>query len=160
MNKDTQKTMFSSKSAEWETPQKLYDMLDSIFHFTLDPCATAENSKCRKHFTKEENGLKKSWKGQTVFMNPPYGKDIKKWIKKAYEESRNSNTTVVCLLPARTDTKYWHNYCMKSQRIYFVKGRLKFGDATNSAPFPSAVVVFKRSWFSLRKPKVYTLCQK
>jgi len=152
--------MFSSKSAEWETPQKLYDMLDSIFHFTLDPCATAENSKCRKHFTKEENGLKKSWKGQTVFMNPPYGKDIKKWIKKAYEESRNSNTTVVCLLPARTDTKYWHNYCMKSQRIYFVKGRLKFGDATNSAPFPSAVVVFKRSWFSLRKPKVYTLCQK
>jgi len=160
MNKNTQKTMFSSKSAEWETPQKLYNMLDSIFHFTLDPCATAANSKCGKHFTREENGLKKSWKGQTVFMNPPYGKDIKKWIKKAYDESRNSNTTVVCLLPARTDTKYWHEYCMKSQRIYFVKGRLKFGDATNSAPFPSAIVVFKRSWFGLRKPKVYTLCQK
>jgi site-specific DNA-methyltransferase (adenine-specific) len=160
MNKDTQKTMFSSKSAEWETPQKLYNMLDSIFHFTLDPCATSENSKCKKHFTREENGLKKSWKGQTVFMNPPYGKDIKKWIKKAYEESRSSNTTVVCLLPARTDTKYWHEYCMKSKTIYFVKGRLKFGDATNSAPFPSAVVVFKRCWFSGRKPKVYTLCQK
>ncbi len=151
--------MFSSNSSEWETPQKLYNMLDAIFHFTLDPCATPENSKCKKHFTKEENGLKKSWKGQTVFMNPPYGRDIKKWIKKAYEESRNSNTTVVCLLPARTDTKYWHEYCMRSQRIYFVKGRLKFGDATNSAPFPSAIVVFKRSWFGLRKPKVHTLCQ-
>tara|TARA_Y100000296_G_C5133440_1_gene236845 strand:- start:305 stop:787 length:483 start_codon:yes stop_codon:yes gene_type:complete len=159
MNEKTQKTMFSSNSSEWETPQKLYNMLDAIFHFTLDPCATPENSKCKKHFTKEENGLKKSWKGQTVFMNPPYGRDIKKWIKKAYEESRNSNTTVVCLLPARTDTKYWHEYCMRSQRIYFVKGRLKFGDATNSAPFPSAIVVFKRSWFGLRKPKVHTLCQ-
>lgn len=155
--------MFSSKSAEWETPQKLYDMLDSIFHFTLDPCATAENSKCKKYFTKDDDGLKKSWEGHTVFMNPPYGREVKKWIKKAYEESRNSNTTVVCLLPARTDTKYWHDYCMRSHTIYFVKGRLKFGEATNSAPFPSAVVVFRRnSWFQLgkSKPKVYTLCQK
>ena len=159
MNKKTQKTMFSSKSSEWETPQKLYDRLDLMFHFTLDPCATAENSKCKEYFSTEEDGLEKSWKGHTVFMNPPYGRDIKKWIKKAYEQSRHSNTTVVCLLPARTDTKYWHDYCMKAQKIYFVKGRLKFGEAVNSAPFPSAIVVFKnKSWFNFNIPKVCTLC--
>ena len=92
-------------------------------------------------------------------MNPPYGRDIKKWIKKAYEQSRHPNTTVVCLLPSRTDTKYWHDYCMKAQKIYFVKGRLKFGEAVNSAPFPSAIVVFKnKSWFNFNIPKVCTLC--
>ena len=159
MNKKTQKVMFSSGSLEWETPQKLYDILDSMFHFTLDPCATPKNSKCKSYFTKGEDGLEKSWKGHTVFMNPPYGRDIKKWIKKAYEQSRHPNTIVVCLLPSRTDTKYWHDYCMKAQKIYFVKGRLKFGEATNSAPFPSAIVVFKnKSWFNFNIPKVRTLC--
>ncbi len=152
--------MFSSKSSEWETPQKLYNMLNSMFNFTLDPCASPENSKCRKYFTKEEDGLNNTWKGHTVFMNPPYGRDIKKWIKKAYEESRAYDTTVVCLIPARTDTKYWHEYCMKAEKIYFVKGRLKFGDSANSAPFPSAVVVFRRDrWFKIYNPKALTLCQ-
>tara|TARA_R110000765_G_scaffold404502_1_gene500760 strand:- start:140 stop:625 length:486 start_codon:yes stop_codon:yes gene_type:complete len=160
MNKKTQQTMFSSKTSEWETPQKLYDMLDSIYGFTLDPCATAENSKCKEYFTKEEDGLNKTWKGHTVFMNPPYGRDIKKWIKKAHEESKSRGTTVVCLIPSRTDTKYWHDHCMKAEKVYFVKGRLKFGDATNSAPFPSAIVVFRRgSWLRLFNPKVITLCQ-
>jgi len=148
MNKETQQTMFSSKSAEWETPQKLYDYLNLEFRFTLDPCATSESAKCDKFFTKEDDGLSKNWEGERVFVNPPYGRDIKKWIKKAYEEGQKLNTTVVCLIPSRTDTKYWHEYCMKAWKMYFIKGRLKFENRYNtsvlsSAPFPSVVVVFK-----------------
>ena len=151
MNKETQQTMFSSKSAEWETPQKLYDYLNLEFRFTLDPCATSESAKCDKFFTKEDDGLSKNWEGERVFVNPPYGRDIKKWIKKAYEEGQKLNTTVVCLIPSRTDTKYWHEYCMKAWKIHFIKGRLKFenkfsADVSSSAPFPSAVVIFKNTY--------------
>jgi len=88
MNKETQQVMFSSKSEEWETPQKLYDYLNLDYSFTLDPCATLENTKCEKYFTRENDGLDKSWEGEKVFMNPPYGRDIKKWVKKAYEEGQ------------------------------------------------------------------------
>ena len=145
MNKATQKTMFSSNNDNWSTPQSFFDKLNKIYNFTLDPCATDTSHKCDKYYTEEQDGLSESWSGETVFMNPPYGRGIKHWLKKAYEESRNENTTVVCLIPARTDTKYWHEYCMKAEKIYFVKGRLKFGGATNSAPFPSCVVVFEES---------------
>tara|TARA_R110002167_G_scaffold32243_1_gene104970 strand:+ start:211 stop:681 length:471 start_codon:yes stop_codon:yes gene_type:complete len=145
MNKATQKIMFSSKNDNWSTPQSFFDKLNKIYNFTLDPCATDTSHKCDKYYTEKQDGLSKSWSGETVFMNPPYGRLIKHWLKKAYEESRNENTTVVCLIPARTDTKYWHEYCMKAEKIYFVKGRLKFGGATNSAPFPSCVVVFEES---------------
>ena len=133
---------YSSKSNEWATPQKLFDELNEEFNFTLDPCATDENAKCNKHFTIEDDGLSKDWSKDVVFMNPPYGREIKKWIKKAYEESLNG-ATVVCLIPARTDTTYWHDFIFdKADDIRFLRGRLKFGNSKNSAPFPSAIVVY------------------
>jgi len=161
MNSQVQKVMFSSKSSEWTTPQDFYEELNKVYNFTLDPCATKESAKCEKYFTPEDDGLNQDWTGHTVFMNPPYGRSIKLWIKKAWEASRKGGTTVVCLIPARTDTRYWHDYCMKAHRVYFVKGRLKFGGETNSAPFPSAVVVFKRGFTAVfnggNYPKLYTM---
>ena len=133
---------FSSQTVEWPTPQGLFDELNEEFGFTLDPCATHENAKCKKYFTKEDDGLKQDWGKETVFMNPPYGREIADWMKKAYESSIKG-ATVVCLVPARTDTRWWHDYSMNASEIKFVKGRLKFGDAENSAPFPSAIVVFR-----------------
>jgi site-specific DNA-methyltransferase (adenine-specific) len=135
--------LLSSKSTEWSTPQDFYDKLNSEFVFNLDPCATHENHKCSAYFTKEDDGLSQSWAGKAVFMNPPYGREVGKWIKKAYGESLKG-ATVVCLIPARTDTAYWHDYCMKGE-IRFIRGRLKFGGAENSAPFPSALVIFRPS---------------
>jgi site-specific DNA-methyltransferase (adenine-specific) len=135
--------MFSSETDLWATPQNFFDELDKEFHFTLDPCATPENAKCKKYYTVKEDGLKQDWQGETVFCNPPYGKAIKDWVKKCYEESRKPNTTVVMLIPARTDTTYFHEYIYKkAKEIRFVKGRLKFGCSKNSAPFPSMVVIF------------------
>ena len=139
--------MFSTKSNEWETPKEFFNLLDAEFHFTLDPCATDENHKCDKYYTIKDDGLSKSWKGETVFMNPPYGRIISKWIKKAYEESLQDNTTVVCLIPARTDTKFTHLYCSKGE-IRFLQGRIKFTNKLIStpkpqpAPFPSMIVIF------------------
>ncbi len=133
--------MFSSKSNEWATPQKLFDDLNMEFGFDLDPCATHENAKCRKYFTMDDDGLDQSWEGNTVFCNPPYGREIKKWVQKAYEESRKPDTVVVMLIPARTDTRYFHEYIYKKSEIRFIKGRLRFGKSTENAPFPSMVVV-------------------
>ena len=134
---------YSSKTNEWSTPQDFFDELDKEFNFTLDPCATSENAKCTKYFTVEDDGLKQDWSNDIVFMNPPYGRDIKYWIKKAYEESLNG-ATVVCLIPSRTDTAYWHNYILgKADDIRFIKGRLKFGGSKNPAPFPSAIIIYK-----------------
>jgi site-specific DNA-methyltransferase (adenine-specific) len=140
---DMNSALFTSKSDEWSTPQDFYDRLNIQFGFTLDPCATKDNHKCDKYFTIEDDGLKQSWEGGTVFVNPPYS-NIAAWLEKAWKETRNSKkqTCVVCLIPSRTDTKYWHQYVMESDIIYFVKGRLKFGGCKNSAPFPSSVVVF------------------
>ena len=132
--------MYSSSTPEWATPQELFDELDAEFHFTLDPCATIDNAKCTKFFTEHDDGLTRQWHPHTVFMNPPYGRQIYAWVKKAYEESQ-LGATVVCLLPSRTDTRWWHDYCMKGE-IRFIKGRLKFGSGKNSAPFPSAIVIF------------------
>ncbi|PWA11088.1 adenine methyltransferase [Pueribacillus theae] len=134
---------FSSRSSDWETPQDFFDELDKEFNFTLDPCASHTNAKCDKYFTKEDNGLLQDWSGETVFMNPPYGREIKDWVRKAYEESLKG-TTVVCLLPARTDTRWFHDYIYGNAAIRFIKGRLKFGGAKNSAPFPSMVVIYDR----------------
>ena len=142
MDKGTRKVMFSSKTAEWTTPQAFYDRLNQEFNFTLDPCCTDETAKCSTYYTVADDGLAQPWAGHSVFMNPPYGRSIKDWIRKAYEESRKPNTVVVALIPARTDTRYWHDYCMEASEIRFIKGRLKFGESNNSAPFPSAVVVF------------------
>ena len=137
MNTDV---MFSSASDNWETPQKLFDVLNKEFKFTLDVCASKENHKCPKYYTADDGGLSKEWSG-VCWMNPPYGREIGAWMKKAYESSL-LGAKVVCLVPARTDTKWWHDYAMKGE-IEFIKGRLKFGNAKNCAPFPSAVVVFK-----------------
>lgn len=130
---------FSSKTDMWATPQAFFDKYDEKFNFELDVCANAENAKCKHYFTEEEDGLAQEWTG-VCWMNPPYGREIIHWMKKAYESSLEG-ATIVCLVPARTDTKWWHEYAMKGQ-IEFIRGRLKFGDAKNSAPFPSAVVVF------------------
>ena len=147
MNKATQLTMFSSKTGEWATPQDFFDKLSWRFGpFDLDPCASCANAKTANFFTETEDGLSKDWGGFVAFVNPPYGRGIDKWIQKAYKESRKENTTVVMLIPARTDTRYWHDYVMKADEVHFVKGRLKFGDSENSAPFPSAVVVFDGSY--------------
>jgi|TARA_R110000824_G_scaffold272547_1_gene461069 phage N-6-adenine-methyltransferase len=146
MNKSTQVVMFSSETGDWATPKEFFDKLDWRFGpFDLDPCATPLNTKCSNFFTEAEDGLSKDWGGFTAFINPPYGRGIDAWIKKAYEESRKENTKIVMLIPSRTDTKYWHQYVMKADEVHFIKGRLKFGDSNNSAPFPSAVIVFDGS---------------
>ena len=134
---------YSSKTNEWSTPQDFFDELNKEFNFTLDPCATRENAKCTKYFTVEDDGLKQDWSNDVVFMNPPYGREIKYWVQKAFEESLKG-ATVVCLIPARTDTTYWHNYIFgKADDIRFIKGRLKFGGSKNPAPFPSAIIIYK-----------------
>lgn len=139
--------MFSSATAEWSTPQDFFDELNKEFCFNLDPCCTHENAKCEDHYTKEDNGLEQNWGGRIVFVNPPYGKEIGLWVKKSYEESLKAGTTVVMLIPARTDTRYFHEYIYhKAQQIRFIRGRLKFGGSDNSAPFPSMVVIFKRNF--------------
>lgn len=124
----------------WATPQEFYDKYNQIYKFETDVCAISDNAKCNKYYSPEDDGLSKEWNG-ICWMNPPYGREIKKWVKKAYESSLNGST-VVCLLPARTDTSWWHDYCMKGE-IEFIRGRLKFGNAKSCAPFPSAVVTFK-----------------
>ena len=131
-----------SETNEWSTPQYLFDELNYEFNFTLDPCATDDNAKCKKYYIIEDDGLKQDWSNEIVFMNPPYGREIKHWIKKAYLESLKG-ATIVCLIPSRTDTSYWHDYIFGKSEIRFIKGRIKFGDSKNSAPFPSAIVIFK-----------------
>ena len=136
--------MFSSQTDEWATPWDLFNKLDDTFHFTLDPCADESNHKCDLYYTKEQDGLKQSWAGHSVFVNPPYGREIGKWVAYSYEQSKVANTVVVMLLPARTDTKWFHDYIYYNAEIEFIRGRIKFGNSKNSAPFPSMVVVFGR----------------
>lgn len=132
---------FSSQTDEWATPPEVFAKLDAEFGFTLDPCATAENATSPRYFTREMNGLAHDWGGEIVFMNPPYGRTVGQWIGKAFHESQRS-ATVVGLIPARTDTRWWHGYCVHGE-IRFIRGRLKFGGSRNSAPFPSTVVIFR-----------------
>jgi site-specific DNA-methyltransferase (adenine-specific) len=129
-----------SATDEWGTPQELFDYLDGIFAFTLDPCASSQNAKCKRYFTREDDGLLQSWHGERVFMNPPYGTAINDWVEKAHKSARGG-TLVVCLLPARTDTRWWHEHASKGE-VHFLKGRLMFNDQRGTAPFPSAVVIF------------------
>lgn len=146
MDNSTRNLMFSSESNEWATPQGFFDKLNKKHNFTLDPCATKANAKCKKFYTEKDDGLSKDWEGETVFVNPPYGRELKHWVKKCYSESRKPNTTVVLLCPSRTDTQYFHDYMMKASELQFIKGRIKFENknkANNSAPFPSVVAVFK-----------------
>ena len=134
---------FSSQTCEWPTPQWLFDELNKEFGFTLDVCAGPLDTKVDEYLGRGHlwSGLRREWTG-ICWMNPPYGRVIGDWIKKAYDSSK-SGATVVCLLPSRTDTAWWHDYVMKASEIRFIRGRLKFGDAVFNAPFPSAIAVFK-----------------
>lgn len=135
MNKNA---MFSSKTDLWSTPQEFFNKYNDIYHFDVDVCAIPENAKCKKFYTPEMDGLKQEWTG-VCWCNPPYGRQIGKWVEKAVK----SFATVVMLLPARTDTKWFHDFVLPYGKIEFIKGRLKFGGGTTSAPFPSMVVIFE-----------------
>ena len=139
-----QEAMGTSRSEEWETPQAIYDLLDKEFHFQLDPCATDENAKCDSYYTEEEDGLKQDWyKYGSVFINPPYGKKTKDWVEKAYKESQKG-CTVVMLIFIRSDTKWWHEWVIdKVDEIRMIQGRLTFGGAKNSSPWPSILLVYR-----------------
>lgn len=140
MNK-TINVHFSSETDDWATPQEFFDKLNEEFKFTIDVCASAYNNKHDRYFDKEDDGLRQDWSGEVCWMNPPYGREIAKWMEKAYNSSLEG-ATVVCLVPSRTDTKWWHDFAMNGE-IRFIKGRLKFGGSKNNAPFPSAVVIFR-----------------
>lgn len=134
---------FSSLTGEWSTPRSLFDQLDTEFHFTLDVCANSDNAKCEKFFSPEDNALFQKWRG-VCWLNPPYGREVGRWLGKAVDAARNG-ATVVCLLPARTDTKWFHEYCTLSNDIRFIRGRLYFTNRSKAgpAPFPSMIVVFR-----------------
>lgn len=140
------KQMVSSKTNEWATPQGLFNYLDMLFGgFTLDPCATKENTKCSRFYTLEDDGLSKSWEKETVFMNPPYGGHTREWLEKAYKESLGG-ATVVCLIVSATDRTYWHDLISKyADEIWFMRGRVKFGGKDTTAPFASAIIIFRSS---------------
>jgi phage N-6-adenine-methyltransferase len=130
---------------EYSTDLSVYRQLDHEFHFTLDPCANRHNAKCRKYYTKEQDGLAQSWANEVVFMNPPFGphgRYITKWVAKACYESLERNAVVVCLLPVSSDTEWWHKYVMRASERRFIKGRLTYGGGAR-CPFPSVVVVFR-----------------
>ena len=133
--------LFRSNKQDWETPQFLFDGLNAEFKFSLDVCAVADNAKCKGFFTPGDDGLAQDWGDAVCWMNPPYGRTIGKWMQKAFDASRNG-ATVVCLVPARTDTDWWHRFAMRGD-IRFLRGRLKFVGADNCAPFPSAIVIFR-----------------
>lgn len=134
--------MFSSASDDWATPDAFFKKLDDEFAFDIDVCASDKNAKCEKYFTTLDNGLSQEWVG-TCWMNPPYGRVIGEWVKKAYNSAKNG-AIIVGLLPARTDTKWFHEYIYGKAEIRFVRGRLKFGWCKNSAPFPSMVVIWRK----------------
>lgn len=140
------KVMFSSKDMTWETPIELFNELNDEFNFTLDPCCVSETAKCQRYFTPETDGLSQDWSKDVVYVNPPYGREIAKWVKKSHDESKKG-ATVVMLIPARTDTRWFHDYIYQKAEIRFMKGRVKFlqqGVKKDSAPFPTMIVIFKR----------------
>ena len=134
--------MFSSKRLDHGTPDDMFKQLNREFHFTLDVCANRSNAMVKKFLTKYDDGLRTPWTNQTCWMNPPYGREIPKWIEKAFHEAEKNNATVVCLVPARTDTKWFWDYCIRGE-IRLIKGRLRFKGTSSSAPFPSMVVIFR-----------------
>lgn len=141
--------LLSSKNMNWCTPPDFFAELDQEFHFELDPAATDKSAKCARYFTPADDGLSQDWGGCSVFCNPPYGRAIQDWVRKGYEESQKPGTVVVMLIPARTDTSYFHDYIFhgKADEVRFLRGRLKFtdedGNAKDAAPFPSAVIVWR-----------------
>ena len=138
--------MFSSKDNSWETPPSLFNILDMEFNFTLDPCCTKQTAKCKKFFTKEEDGLIQDWSKDIVFVNPPYGREIGKWVEKSYNEAKKG-AKVVMLIPSRTDTKWFHDFIYNKAEIRFLKGRIRFlqnKKELNAAPFPTMLIIFNK----------------
>lgn len=133
--------MFTSQTDDWGTPIELFRGLDYEFGFELDVAASANNAKCDRYFSIEDDGLSQTWAPAVCWMNPPYGRTIRRWVEKAWLEAQNG-ATVVGLLPARTDTDWWHAYAMKAAEIRFLRGRVQFYGGKD-APFPSAVVVWR-----------------
>ncbi len=144
------RSLFSSKRMDWETPQCVVAQIEGVLgvRFTLDPCAAPKTAKALKHYTVTDDGLTKNWDGEVVFMNPPYGRSIGIWMKKASE----TKGIVACLVPARTDTGWWHESAMKADIIYLIRGRIRFVGAEHPAPFPSAVVVFSPAHRGFAQP--------
>ena len=144
--------MRSSASNEWTTPHDLFDELDAEFGFDLDVASTHGNALCERHFTAEDDGLSQPWEDAHVWCNPPYGREIPKWMRKAAETAGRG--CVVCLVPARTDTAWWHDWVAgKATEVRFIRGRLKFGGSESGAPFPSAIVVYDkrpRRWWAVK----------
>lgn len=141
------KALLSSEKMDWRTPPDFFYDLDCEFNFGLDAAASPDNAKCIQYFTPEDDGLSRRWNGYgAVFCNPPYGREIGEWVKKAYDESLRCKDPIVLLIPARTDTSYFHDYIYGKAQIRFVRGRLKFGDGrgvpAGAAPFPSMVVIY------------------
>lgn len=132
--------LFSSEKMDWGTPQDLFNKLNQKYNFTVDVASNDQNYKVKKHYTKKENGLKQNWSGERVWCNPPYGREIGKWLEKAY----NTKCLAVFLIPARTDTKWFHDFVYKKPNVTyeFIRGRLKFEGGKTSAPFPSMIVVY------------------
>lgn len=148
MKTNTWKVQTSSKKQDWETPQIIFDKLNEIYHFTWDLAASKKNTKCSNYFDIDRNSLDQNWSelSGNLFCNPPYGRDLRHWVKKAYEESLNKRNGCICLLiPSRTDTSYWHDYIFDKADIKFLKGRLKFevnGNSGDPAPFGSAIITY------------------
>lgn len=133
---------FKSENQTWETPQDFFDHVNYLFNFTLDACASADNHKVSAYFSEEDDALIQNWHG-VVWCNPPYGRHQVDFIKKAYDQYIKNGSTIVCLIPARPDTKLWQDLIFPhADQICFIRGRLKFGDSKDAAPFPSALVVF------------------
>jgi len=155
MNK---KVLFSSKNNNWGTPLSFFEMLNSEFHFTIDIASSIENALCRRFYTEHDNALIQSWEGEIAWMNPPYGRILlPEFVKKASEETQKKETIVVGLIPARTDTLYWHNYIFDvAKEIRFLKGRLQFVDAEQGAPFPSAIIVWQDTQLGKSRKSSYS----
>ena len=133
--------LFAANRQDWETPKDLFDALNAEFHFTVDVCANEQNRKVRKFWTEEQDGLKQPWDSEVVWCNPPYGRSVEQWVKKAAERSAK---IAVLLLPARTDTRWFHEYIYQKAEVRFLKGRVRFVGAKYNAPFPCMIVIFKR----------------
>ncbi|MBU0960837.1 MAG: phage N-6-adenine-methyltransferase [Proteobacteria bacterium] len=136
--------MSSSEDMTWATPQEWFDYLNLEFKFTLDPCCLPGTAKCKKFFTPDDDGLSQAWEGERVFMNPPYGRELPKWMAKAHDEARENGALVVCFVPARVDTQWWHKYAVKASDIRFPIGRVRNSTGI-SWPFPLAIIVFRPS---------------
>lgn len=144
MDKQAQATLFSSQKQDWGTPDHVFDQLNRTYRFTLDAAASAENTKCERFIDEAQDAFKTPWTGR-VWLNPPYGRALARWVERAFEQSQSEDVEhVVVLIPARTDTRYWHDFVMRSHQVFLVKGRIRFEGAPASAPFPSAIVVFRK----------------